>query len=60
MNRKNRLQKGIASLDEQIKRHEEKMKLAEELGSKELVGYYQKEIEALEERRKNRQEALDR
>lgn len=47
-------------MDEQIKRHEEKMKLAEELGSKELVGYYQKEIEALEERRKNRQEALDR
>lgn len=43
-NRKKRLQKGIKSLDEQIKIHEEKRKQAIEEGKIELADYYDKEI----------------
>ncbi len=46
VNRKKRLQKGIESLDEQIKLHEEKRKKAEEDGNLELADYYRKEIES--------------
>ena len=43
-NRKKRLQKGIESLDKQIKIHEEKRKQAIEEGKIELADYYDKEI----------------
>ncbi len=45
-NRKKRLSKGVASLQEQIRLHEEKLKQAEKAGRLELVGYYIKELEA--------------
>jgi hypothetical protein len=43
-NRKKRLQKGIESLEEQIRIHEEKRQKAIEEGKIELAGYYEKEI----------------
>ena len=43
-NRKKRLQKGIESLEEQIKIHEEKRKQAIKEGKIELASYYDKEI----------------
>jgi hypothetical protein len=43
-NRKKRLQKGINSLNKQIKIHEEKRKQAIEEGKIELAEYYDKEI----------------
>ena len=46
VNRKKRLQKGIESLEQQIKLHEEKLKKAEEEDNIELASYYKKEIEA--------------
>jgi len=58
--RKRRLEKSIASLEEQIKFHEEKKKKAEALGQEELVGYYIKEIENLIKRKANREDKLDR
>ena len=42
--REKRLEKGIESLEEQKKIHEEKRKRAEEIGEEELVRYYSKEI----------------
>jgi len=44
VNRKKRLQKGIESLEKQIKLHEEKLKKAEEKDNIELAEYYKKEI----------------
>ena len=49
--REKRLKKGIESLKEQKKIHEEKRKIAEELGEEELVRYYDKEIEKFEKER---------
>ena len=46
VNRKKRLQKGIESLEKQIKLHEEKLRKAEEEDNIELAGYYRKEINA--------------
>ena len=46
VNRKKRLQKGIESIEKQIKIHEEKLKKAEEEDNIELASYYKKEIEA--------------
>ncbi|MCX6751015.1 MAG: hypothetical protein NTZ83_06145 [Candidatus Pacearchaeota archaeon] len=43
-NRKKKLQKGIKSLDKQIKIHEEKRKQAIKEGKIELAEYYDKEI----------------
>ncbi|MDO8460643.1 MAG: hypothetical protein Q7S74_06025 [Nanoarchaeota archaeon] len=43
-NRKKRLQKGIESLEEQIRIHEEKRRQAMEEGKIELADYYDKEI----------------
>ncbi|MEK6951787.1 MAG: hypothetical protein AABX29_02120 [Nanoarchaeota archaeon] len=42
--RRKRLEKGIESLEEQKKIHEEKRRRAEEIGDVELVEYYNKEI----------------
>jgi len=60
MKRKKRLEKGIDSLKEQIKIHEEKKKQAEEAGLPELVGYYEKEIEAKEKDMKKKKEILEK
>jgi len=46
VNRKKRLQKGIESIEKQIKIHEEKLKKAEEEDNIELAEYYKKEINA--------------
>lgn len=46
VNRKKRLQKGIDSLEKQIKLHEEKLKKAEEEDNIGLAEYYKKEIAA--------------
>lgn len=57
--RKKRLEKGISSLEEQIRIHDKKRILAEELGQEELIRYYTKEIEALKKRKDNREGKLD-
>ena len=49
--REKRLKRGIESLEEQKNIHEEKRKIAEELGEEELVRYYDKEIEKFEKER---------
>jgi len=46
MKRKKRAEKGIISLEKQIKEHEEKLNKAIESGNWGLKGYYRKEIEA--------------
>ena len=58
--REKRIEKGIDSLEEQIKIHEDKKKQAEELGQEELVNYYSREIESLKKRKENREQKLDR
>jgi len=58
--REKRLEKGIASLEEQKIQHEKKLALAKELGQMELVGYYTKEIASFEKRKKDRAEKLNR
>ncbi|HLC31930.1 MAG TPA: hypothetical protein VJK51_04640 [Candidatus Nanoarchaeia archaeon] len=60
MKREKRLEKGIASLEEQKKIHLEKRKKAEELGQEELVEYYTKEIEKFENEKKKKQHRLER
>ena len=45
-NRKKRLKKGIESLEEQVRIHEDKRQKAREEGKIELEEYYEKEIEA--------------
>ena len=45
VNRKKRLQKGIESIEKQIKLHEEKLKKAEEEDNIELAQYYKKDME---------------
>jgi len=47
MNRKKRLEKGIKSIEEEIKNHEEKMIKSREDGKLELSDYYIKEIKGL-------------
>lgn len=56
-NRSKRLRRGIESLQVQITLHEEKLKQAEKEGRLELVGYYEKEIEA-KKRDKEKKEKL--
>jgi len=60
VNRKKRLQKGIESLEKQIKLHEEKLKKAEEEDNIELAGYYKKEIEAKKKDKEEKQRMLDK
>ncbi len=59
-NRKKRLQKGIESLDKQIKLHEEKLKNAQEDDNIELASYYKKEIEAKKKDKEEKQRMLDK
>jgi len=60
MKRKKRLKKGIESLEEQIKIHEEKKTRAEQAGLLELVRYYDKELESKKEALKYKKKILDK
>ena len=60
VNRKKRLQKGIESLDKQIKLHEEKLKKAEEDDNLELAGYYRKEIDAKKSDKEEKERMLNK
>ena len=53
-NRKNRLEKGVESIEEQIEVHDEKRAMAKEEGRVELEEYYGKEIKKLEKEKKQR------
>ena len=59
MNRKKRLEKGIKSIEEQIKIHEEKLKKAEEAGQEELVTYYHKDIARLEKQKEQKKNKIE-
>lgn len=59
-NRKKRLKKSIISIQKAIELHEEKKRLAEEAGQKELVSYFTKEIKGLEEQKTDKKEKLDK
>jgi hypothetical protein len=58
--REKRLKKSILSLEKQRRLHEIKRKHAEKFGQEELVRYYDKEIESLEKRKKDRENKLKR
>jgi len=60
MNRKKRLEKGIESVEEQIKVHKEKLKEAEEAGQEELVTYYHKDISRLEKQKEQKEDKLEK
>jgi peptidoglycan hydrolase CwlO-like protein len=49
MSRKKKLRKGIASLKNQVGKHLEKLRAAEEEGAWELAEYYHKEIKKFEQ-----------
>lgn len=57
--RKKRLEKGIESIEKQIKLHWDKRAVAIEEGKKELADYFEKEIGALEERKLDRKKKLN-
>ena len=57
-NRKKRLQKGIESLERQIKLHEEKLEKAEEEDNIELAEYYRKEINAKKKDKEEKERLL--
>lgn len=58
--RDKRLEKGIKSLEEQKNIHQEKRKLARELGDEDLVHYYDKEIEKFEREKAKKKDKLER
>ena len=58
--RKKRLAKGIESLQEQVRLHEEKKARAEEDGLIELRDYYEKEILAKKRTLEEKQKMLDK
>ena len=60
VNRKKRLQKGIDSLEKQIKLHEEKLKKAEEEDNIELSQYYKKEINAKKKDKEEKERLLEK
>ncbi len=60
VNRKKRLQKGIESLEKQIKFHEEKLRRAEKEDNIELAEYYKKEIVAKKRDKEEKQRILDK
>ncbi|MBI2451868.1 hypothetical protein HYV50_02190 [Candidatus Pacearchaeota archaeon] len=60
MKRKKRLERGVKSLEDQIKIHEEKKQKAIELGQEELVRYYEKEINKLVGVRKRKKDLLNK
>lgn len=58
--RKKRLKKGIESINKQIELHKKKREKAEQDGKIELVGYYNKEIENLEETKEEKENLLEK
>ncbi len=58
--RKKRLEKGIESIEEQIKVHRQKLKDAQINGLFELVEYYEKDINRLEKQKEQKKEKLER
>ena len=60
VNRKKRLQKGIDSLEKQIKLHKEKLRKAEQQDNIELADYYRKEIAAKKKDKEEKQRLLDK
>ncbi len=60
VNRKKRLRKGIFSLQEQIKIHEQKKIEAEEEGDEELARYYNKEISTLNKNKEKKENQLEK
>lgn len=59
-NRKKRLQKGIESIEKQIRLHEDKLKRAEKEDNIELAEYYKKEISAKKKDKEEKQRILDK
>ena len=59
-NRKRRVKKGLTSLREQKQTHIRKREHAHEEGKKELVSYFDKEIESLQAKIDEKQDILDR
>ena len=60
MKRKKRLEKGVESLKEQIRIHEEKRKDAIAQGKLELADYYEKEIETKIAEKQKKEEFLEK
>ncbi len=60
VNRKKRLQKGIESLEKQIKIHEGKFKKAEEEDNIALANYYKKEINAKKKDKEEKERLLEK
>ena len=60
VNRKKRLKKGIDSIEEQIRLHEEKLRRAEKEDNIELAEYYKKEIAAKKRDKEEKQRMLDK
>ena len=60
MNRKKRLEKGIESISEEIKIHEEKLKEAEGADKEELVEYYHKDIARLKKQKEQKEEKFNK
>ncbi len=60
MKREKRLRKGIESIEEQIKLHEEKREKAEEEGEIELAGYYSREIDSLKETKQKKEKQMEK
>ena len=58
--RKKRLQKGVDSLEKQIKLHEEKLRKAEKEDNIELAEYYKKEIAAKKKDNEEKQRILNK
>jgi len=59
-NRKKRLKRGIESLGKQIELHKEKLMQAQAQGMPDLENYYEKEIESLKRRKKNKEDILEK
>lgn len=57
-NRKKRLEKGIESLNEQIRIHEEKKTEAIKEGNIELEDYYNKELKGIKKSKVNKEKLL--
>ena len=59
-NRKKRIEKGIESTKEEIKKHEKKKAEAEEVGDEGLVRYYDKEIKGMEDQIAKKKEIIEK
>ncbi len=60
MKRKKRLQKGIESLENQLKIHEEKLDKAVEESDEDLIDYYKKDISRLFNQQKKKKDQLEK